>query len=54
MVPDDSVVQNLLSMFMEKERIDISVTGQTNFDERLFSLQGELMQSGLQDVDIME
>ena len=42
-------------MFMDKDRIDISVTGQhTNFDEKLFRLQEDLMRSGLQDVDIME
>ena len=27
MVPDDQAVQNLLQMYMEKERIDLCVTG---------------------------
>ena len=27
MVPDDSIVQNLLQMYMEKERIDLSASG---------------------------
>ena len=48
MVPEDDVVQNLLSMFMEKERIDISVTGHlADSDERLKRLQEELVQNGL-------
>ena len=54
MVPDDPAVQNLLQLFMEKERIDISVTGCTDLDECFFRLQEDLMQSGLQDVDIMD
>lgn len=39
MVPEDDVVQNLLSMFMEKERIDLSTTGHAVCnDERLMRL----------------
>ena len=53
MVPEDSAVQNLLQMYMENERID--VTGQVQDpDERLTRLSDDLMQSGLQDVEIME
>ena len=55
MVPDDSAVQNLLQMYMEKGRIDISGTGQApDLDERMTRLSEDLMVSGLQDVDIME
>ena len=55
MVPDDSNVQNLLQMYMENYRIDIGGTGQTqDLDERLTRLAEDLMQSGLQDVEIME
>jgi len=39
MVPGDSTVQNLLQMFMEKERIDFSGSGQLpDLDERLLRL----------------
>ena len=55
MVPEDSVVQNLLQMYMEKGRIDIDVTGQaTSLDEKLIKLEEDLFASGIQDVDIME
>ena len=55
MVPEDSVVQNLLQMYMEKERIDLSITGSNaNIEERLFRLQDDLILSGMQDSDIME
>ena len=55
MVPDDSIVQNLLQMYMEKERIDLEgTTSSESLNRRLIRLEQELFKSGLQDVDIME